>query len=143
MGTAMERVSVRGGELEFACVGSCDAVVFIHGGGIADTGLPPHGPRGPEQADQDAATFFESDVLSGQEWHFGAEQATKITQPVLFLTGTESLPIFGEVRDRLHGYLPQVEDDVMPGANHLLHLRYPADAVARLAGFLKRHPIAA
>jgi pimeloyl-ACP methyl ester carboxylesterase len=100
-------------------------------------------PGGPEQADQDAATFFESDVLPGQEWHFDAEQAAKITQPVLFLTGTESLPIFGKVRDPLHAYLPQVEDDVMPGANHLLHLRYPADAAARLAGFLKRHPIAA
>jgi hypothetical protein len=31
----------------------------------------------------------------------------------------------------------------MPGANHLLHLRYPADAAARLASFLERHPIAA
>ncbi|HEX6403455.1 MAG TPA: hypothetical protein VF003_09925, partial [Pseudonocardiaceae bacterium] len=71
-------------------------------------------PGGHEQADQDAATFFESDVLPGQEWHFGAEQAAKITQPVLFLTGTESLLIFGEVRDPLHAYLPQVEDDVMP-----------------------------
>jgi pimeloyl-ACP methyl ester carboxylesterase len=59
-------------------------------------------------------------VLPGQEWHVSAEQAAKITQPVLFLTGTESLPIFGEVRDRLHAYLPQMEDDVMPGANHLL-----------------------
>jgi pimeloyl-ACP methyl ester carboxylesterase len=91
-------------------------------------------PGGPEQADQDAATLVESDVLPGQEWHFSAEQAAKITQPVLFLTGTESLPIFSEVRDRLHAYLPQMEDDVMPGANHLLHLRNPADAAARLAG---------
>jgi pimeloyl-ACP methyl ester carboxylesterase len=99
-------------------------------------------PGGPEQADQDAATLFESDVRPGQQWHFGAEQAAKIAQPVLFLTGTDSLAIFAEVCDRLHAYLPQMKDDVMPGANHLLHL-HPADAAARLAGFLKRHPIAA
>lgn len=30
-------------------------------------------PGSPEQVDQDAATLFESDVLAGQEWHFGAE----------------------------------------------------------------------
>jgi pimeloyl-ACP methyl ester carboxylesterase len=62
---------------------------------------------------------------------------------VLFLSGTESLPLLTEVRGRLHAYLPQTEDDVMPAANHLLHLRHPADAAARLASFLKRHPITA
>ena len=257
----MERVSVNGVELEFSCAGSGEAVVFIHGGGIADTGLPlvvepalrdhyrmiryrrrgyggctriqgpvsiaehaqdcrallkalevaeahvvchsysglvamqlavdtpevvaslalfeptplvvmdpeplseslqpimgpimekyqagdgvaavdglfsalfgPHWraevsrtvPGGPEQADKDAATLFDSDLLPGQDWHFGAEEAAKITQPVLFLTGSESLPLFGEIRGLLHAYLPQMEDDVMPGANHLLHLRHPA-----------------
>lgn len=96
-------------------------------------------PGGPEQADKDAATVFESDLLPRQEWHFGTEEAAKITQPVLFLTGTESLPVFDEVRELLHRYLPQTEDDVMPGVNHLLHLRDPADAAARLASFLNRH----
>lgn len=100
-------------------------------------------PGGPEQADKDAATLLESDLLPEQEWHFLAEEAAKITQPVLFLSGTETLPLFTEVRDPLHAYLPQTEDDVIPGANHLLHLRHPADAAARLASFLKRHPIGA
>jgi pimeloyl-ACP methyl ester carboxylesterase len=278
MGTTMERVSVNGVELEFACAGSGEAVVFIHGGGVADTGLPMaaepalrehyrmiryrrrgyagstriHGPvsiaehardclallgaldvrqahvvghsygtlvalrlavdapevvsslalfepspltvmnpeqffeatrllmhpimetylagdrvaavdefffvvfgpdwraevsrtvpGGPEQADKDAITLFESDLLPDQEWHFDAEEAAKITQPVLFLCGSASPPLFTEVRDPLRVYLPQTEDDVMPGANHLLHLRHPADAAARLASFLKRHPSAA
>jgi hypothetical protein len=51
-------------------------------------------PGGPEQADQDAATLFESDLRAGQQLHFGVGEAAKITQPVLFLTGTDSLPIF-------------------------------------------------
>lgn len=62
---------------------------------------------------------------------------------MLFLSGTESLPFYTEGRDLIHSWLPQTEDDVMPGANHLLHIRHPADAAARLAAFLKRHAVAA
>ncbi len=100
-------------------------------------------PGGPEQAEKDAATLFESDLPSLQEWRFGAEEAAQITQPVLFLSGTESLPFFLEGRDLVHSWLPHTEDEVMPGVNHLLHIRHPADAAARLANFLKRHAIAA
>jgi hypothetical protein len=36
-----------------------------------------------------------------------------------------------------------VEQDVLPGANHLMHMRHPAEAATRLVAFLKRHPLAA
>jgi pimeloyl-ACP methyl ester carboxylesterase len=101
-------------------------------------------PGGPEQADKDAATMFESDLVPGQQWRFGAQQAAAITQPVLLVSGAESNPeVITQVRDLIRAWLPQTEDEVMPEANHLLHLRRPADAAARLANFLKRHPIAA
>ncbi len=99
-------------------------------------------PGGPEQAEKDAATGFESELPSLLEWRFGAEEAAKIKQPVFFLSGAESLPVFVECRDLFHSWWPRTEDDVMPGANHLLHIRHPADAAARLAAFLKRHAIA-
>ncbi|MGH4027066.1 MAG: alpha/beta fold hydrolase [Pseudonocardiaceae bacterium] len=193
MGATMERVSVNGVELEFDSAGSGEAVVFIHGGGVADSYLPlaaepavrdhyrviryrrrghagstpvegmvsvaehAHDCRallgaldvpqahvvGPEQADNDGATLFESDLASIPEWRFGAEEAVEITQPVLFLSGAESLPAFIESRDLFHSWCPRTEDDVMPGANHLLHMRHPADAAARLTGFLKRHAVTA
>ncbi|HEX6404728.1 MAG TPA: alpha/beta hydrolase [Pseudonocardiaceae bacterium] len=98
-------------------------------------------PGGPEQAKDDVATLFESDLPSLQEWRFGAEEAAQIKQPVLFLFGNESQPFFIEGRDLVHSWLPHTEDDVMPGANHLLHMRHPADAAARLADFLKRHSV--
>ncbi|MDQ3765313.1 MAG: alpha/beta hydrolase [Actinomycetota bacterium] len=100
-------------------------------------------PGGPEQAINDVATLFESDLPSAQEWRFGAEEAAKIKQPVLFLYGAESLPMFIESRDLFHSWRPHTEDDVMPGANHLLHMRHPADAAARLTDFLKRHAVTA
>lgn len=100
-------------------------------------------PGGPKLAEQAAATMFESELPAVQNWHFGADQATTIKQPVLYLLGSESLPLFAEGRDLVHTWLPQTEDAELPGANHLLQIRDPAGFARALAGFLGRHPIRA
>jgi pimeloyl-ACP methyl ester carboxylesterase len=100
-------------------------------------------PGGIEQAEMDVATMFECEMPAMQEWRFGPDEAANITQPVLYLLGTESGPMFVESRDLLRSWLPQMEDDVLPQANHLLHMRHPADAAARLTAFLRRHPLSA
>lgn len=124
-------------------MGAVDGFLSLVGGPDWQAEVSRTVPGGPEQAEKDAATGFESDLPSLLEWRFGADEAGKIKQPVLFLSGAESLPVFTEGRDLFRSWLPQTEVDVMPGANHLLHLRHPADAAARLAAFLKRHPVAA
>ena len=96
-------------------------------------------PGGIEQTERDVATLFESELPSIAEWRFGPDNAARITQPVFFLLGSESGPIFAESRDLLRSWLPQMEDDVLPGANHLMQMRLPAEAAARLVGFLNRH----
>jgi pimeloyl-ACP methyl ester carboxylesterase len=100
-------------------------------------------PGGVEQAENDAATLFESDLPSVGAWEFGAEEAAKINEPVLYVLGSDSVPLFGEGRDLLHSWLPRTEDAVLAGATHLLQMARPADAAAALADFLKRHPAAA
>ncbi len=97
-------------------------------------------PGGVEQAENDAARLFESDLPTVGAWEFGAEEAEKIRQPVLFLLGSESLPFFGEARDLLRSWLPRIEDAGLAGSAHLLQMERPADAAAALADFLKRHP---
>jgi pimeloyl-ACP methyl ester carboxylesterase len=97
---------------------------------------------GLEQAENDAATLFESDMPSLQAWEFGAEQAAKINQPVLYVLGSDSPPVFGEGRDLLHSWLPRTEDAVLAGATHMLQMDRPAEAAAALADFVKRHPAA-
>jgi pimeloyl-ACP methyl ester carboxylesterase len=99
-------------------------------------------PGGVEQAANDAATLFESDLPSLGEWNFAADEAAKIHQPVLHVLGSDSMPLFGEGRDLLHSWLPNTEDAVLAGATHLLQMDRPADAAATLADFLKRHPVA-
>jgi hypothetical protein len=44
-------------------------------------------PGSLEQVEKDAATLFESEFPSWQEWRFGAEKAAKIKQLVLFVSG--------------------------------------------------------
>ncbi|MDQ3765095.1 MAG: alpha/beta hydrolase [Actinomycetota bacterium] len=100
-------------------------------------------PGAAGQVEKDAATLVESDIPSAQEWRFGAEEAAKIKQPVLLLSGAENHPMFIESRELLGSWLPCTESYVMPGANHLSYLFHPADTAARLADFLKRDAIAA
>jgi 3-oxoadipate enol-lactonase len=100
-------------------------------------------PGGLDQAENDAATMFESDLPSVQAWEFGPEEAAQISQPVLYVLGSDSVPMSGEGRDLLRSWLPRMEDAVVAGATHLLQMDRPADAAAALADFLKRHPAAA
>jgi pimeloyl-ACP methyl ester carboxylesterase len=99
-------------------------------------------PGGPEQAEKDVATAFECDLPSSVEWSFGPDEAAQIQQPVLYLLGTESQPLFAESQDLLGSWLARMEAHVLPGANHLMQMRHPAEAAARLVAFLERHPIA-
>ena len=99
-------------------------------------------PGGPQQAESDAATLFESDLPSVGAWEFGAEEAAKISQPVLYVIGSDTLPLFGEGRDLLHSWLPRTEDAVLAGASHMLQVVRPVEAAAALTDFLKRHPAA-
>ena len=85
-------------------------------------------PGGVEQTERDVATLFECELPSIPEWRFGPDDAARITQPVLVLLGSDSGPIFNASRDLLRSWLAQMQDDVLPGANHLLHMRDPAGA---------------
>jgi pimeloyl-ACP methyl ester carboxylesterase len=99
-------------------------------------------PGGPEQAENDVATVFESEIPSIVDWRFGPEEAAKIQQPVLYLLGSDSPPVFAESQALLNSWLPRMEQDLLPGANHLMQMRHPAEAAARLVAFLKRHRLA-
>jgi pimeloyl-ACP methyl ester carboxylesterase len=100
-------------------------------------------PGGPQQMEKDAASFFESDWPALLSWRFGAEEARRITQPVLHIGGSESGRFFAEVRDLVRAWLPQTEDVVLAGADHSLALTHPAEVAAAVVTFLRRHPIPA
>jgi pimeloyl-ACP methyl ester carboxylesterase len=120
--------------------GAGDAFYTLVGGPEWRTDVSRTVPGGPEQAAADVSTLFESDLPSLEDWRFGPDEAARIDQPVFFLIGTESAPLFSEGRDLVHSWLPQTEDGVLHGANHLLQMQHPAEAASLLTDFLKRHP---
>ena len=90
--------------------------------------------------ESDAATFFDTDIPALLEWQFTPADASRITVPVLYVGGTDSGPLFAEVRTLMRTWLPWAEDATIMGADHSLATSHPAEIAAALASFLQRHP---
>lgn len=98
-------------------------------------------PGGPEQAEDDAKTFFEIELPALADWEFDTEKAARISQPILFVLGGGSGRMFQEGKELVHAWFPQTEDLVVPGATHLLQMQTPRTVAEGVAGFLSRHPL--
>ena len=73
-----------------------------------------------------------------------AEDAKRITQPVLAVVGALSLeldPIWGERQQLLLDWLPNVEPFVLPRATHMLEVQNPRGIAEGLAAFFVRHSL--
>ena len=103
--------------------------------------IEQHIPGGGAQVERDADTFFATDIPALLTWRFGAEDARRISRPVLYLGGTESGPWFAQVRELVLAWLPQAEDVMFKGADHSLALTHAPQLAAALTTFLRRHPI--
>lgn len=102
-------------------------------------------PGALDHAVADAATFFGQELPAVREWPFGRDEARRIGQPVLCVLGAQSddvSPVFGQRHELLMDWLSNVEDYVLPGANHLLHVQNPGRMAERLAAFFAEHPLA-
>lgn len=98
-------------------------------------------PGGLEQALADMDTFFNFEAPAHEEWAFGAEQGTTISQPVLFMLGGESSPLYVQIGETVREWMPQTETVILPGASHLLHIQDPEGAALLLRNFFARHPM--
>ena len=98
-------------------------------------------PGGVEQAEQDAATFFEVEVPALDQWKFDGARAEEITRHVLYVTGSDSHPMFEEGRDMVRSWIPQAEDHVVRDVGHSLQMEDPCAVASAIAGFLSRHPL--
>jgi pimeloyl-ACP methyl ester carboxylesterase len=99
-------------------------------------------PGSFDRAVADAPTFFEQELPALQQWAFGQNEATFITQPTLAVVGARSLasdPIWGERHQLLLDWLPNVEPLVIPETSHLMQVESPAAVAEGLARFLMRH----
>jgi pimeloyl-ACP methyl ester carboxylesterase len=77
-------------------------------------------PGAVAQAVADADTFFGIELTALGAWAFGAEQAARISQPVLSVMGSETQPLWVDVADRLRSWFEQIEQCIIDGVGHLL-----------------------
>ena len=58
-------------------------------------------PGGAEQAESDAATFFESELPGVGAWQFDSRRAAQVQQPVLFMMGSATVLFHQEAGERI------------------------------------------
>ncbi len=97
-------------------------------------------PGALEQALRDLDTYFRIEAPAHEAWRFTAAEGKRISQPVLFMLGSESQQFYVECRDQVQQWMPQTETVVLPAATHLLHMQQPAATADLLADFFAWHP---
>ena len=80
-------------------------------------------PAGPEQAVRDVRTFFEIEVPALGQWKFDEKKAQKISQPILYVLGSESHVAFKEARNLVHSWFPRTEDCVVQRIDRVVFRR--------------------
>jgi pimeloyl-ACP methyl ester carboxylesterase len=121
--------------------GAVDAFMAIVGGPDWRATVERAVPGGSEQADRDAATFFEVEVPALQAWSFDPEKGRRLSQPALHVSGDASGALFERPRQLFMACVPHAEDVVLPGLNHLLQMQAPGLVARSIADFLVRHPL--
>ena len=98
-------------------------------------------PEAFAEALAEADLFFQSEMAAVQQFSFGPDQAGRVTQPVLDVTGAESAPRFAQGSALVRSWFPQAEHFVVPEASHLLMVQNPEALAQGLSDFFNRHPI--
>ena len=96
---------------------------------------------GPEQAEADAATFFEVELPALAEWDFTSIPSGSLSQPALYVIGSESGEPFESAIGHARSLAPGLEETRLPGLDHLLQMRDPALVAEAIASFIARHPL--
>jgi pimeloyl-ACP methyl ester carboxylesterase len=99
-------------------------------------------PGAVTQAVKDATTFFGTELPALAEWAFGPEESAAIQCPVLSVLGAETQPLWVEVAAFLRSSVPHVEQRVIDGVGHLLHVQRPEPVARAMADFFGRHSMA-
>jgi pimeloyl-ACP methyl ester carboxylesterase len=92
------------------------------------------------QAVKDADTLFGVELPAMATWAFGPERAAAIGCPVLSVLGTETLPLFVEVAAFLRSSVSHIEECVIDGVGHLLHIQRSEPVARGISEFLRAHP---
>ncbi len=89
----------------------------------------------------DWQTGMEYDVATMNAWPFDAEDAARITVPVLNLKGEHSTAEHHTCHDAINDWIPHAENAELPNTAHSMPQTNPNGTAKVLADFFARHPI--
>ena len=92
-------------------------------------------PGGAAQVEKDVDTVFQSEAPSMVKWGFGAAEAARITQPIIYVTGGGR---HGGSLKQLGMWIPKLESRVVPGTTHAMLMEDPKAVAEAIAEFLNR-----
>jgi pimeloyl-ACP methyl ester carboxylesterase len=110
----------------------------VAGGDQWRADIEAHIPDAAAHAERDAAGLFEGDVARSHESVYGPEDAGRIVQPVLYLSGSRSGT---QGRAAIRILAPQLREAVVPDVNHSLQMVAPMPIAEMIADFINDHPL--
>ena len=108
---------------------------------LVDQLLPADARR---QAADDTKTVFAVEAPSVGQWGFDPQWLAELSMPVLSVLGERSDEVSlvsREAHALLLAHIPNMEEYLLPGATHLLHLHNPTDLAEALSRFIDKHPL--
>ncbi len=88
-----------------------------------------------------ADVFFQVEMPAVPQWSLGAGDAKRVTQPILNVTGQDTVPRFVEGGRLVQSWFPRAEPLVVPNAGHLLMVQNPTTLAEGMRRFFARHPV--
>ena len=89
----------------------------------------------------DSDTLFTVATPASASWIFTSEHASRIEQPVLNVTGENTIKPMRQNYELIKKWIPHAENVVLENANHAMFQTNPTGAANVLADFFSRHPI--
>ena len=139
-GQGVEAIGAMWGAGEKA--GALDALMQAVGGPDYRPAVDSNAPDGWFDAATSAVdAWFLAEVPALGTWAFGPDEASRVTQPCLLVTGDETGELFSQSFEWQEQHLPSTESVHVAGATHLLQLQQPAVIAPAIVSFLGKHAI--
>jgi len=88
--------------------------------------------------EKDVDTVFQTESPAMASWRFGAAEGARVKQPIIYITGGQR---HGNSRNTLQPWIPQMEQQVIPGVTHAMLMENPPAVANAIAAFLAKHPL--
>lgn len=96
-------------------------------------------PGSVARIERDADAFFLRDIPALLRWEYGADDAARVSAPVLYVGGIDSGPWFRQTRAWVAALFPGMRCVMVDGAGHDLALTHPTHLATAISDFIATH----